>query len=486
MVDNKTVVQQVQELQIIMHEIESEGMSINEPFQVAAVIEKLPPGWKDFKNYLKHKRKDMSLEDLIVRLRIEEDNRNSEKKATKAPRSYEAKANVVEEPRSKKRKNFSDGSKSNNNNNNNTSNKKAKFKGKCFNCDKLGHKSAECRGKKKNPKEANLVSGYNNLQKEMGDLNLVCMVSESNMVSNGREWFVDTGATRHICAEKSMFSTYNKVTTGDQLFMGNSSTSCVEGKGNVVLKLTSGKELTLTNVLHVPEIRKNLISGSLLSKNGFRLVFESDKFVLTKSGVYVGKGYLYEGLFKCNVLVIKPKASINEIKAIAGSSYLLEIFNMWHKRLGHVNYDSMRTLMKMDSIPRLRLSKDKCQTCVEAKQTRTSFPSVKRDTKPLDLIHTDLCDFKSIPSLGQKNYYITFIDDSTRYCHLYLLESKNEAFEAFKIYKNEVENQLERKIKVLKSDRGGEYVHPFADFCADHGIIHQTTAPYSPQSNGIA
>ena len=56
-----------------MHEIKSEGMSINEPFQVAALIEKLPLGWKNFKNYLKHKRKDMSLEDLIVRLRIEED-----------------------------------------------------------------------------------------------------------------------------------------------------------------------------------------------------------------------------------------------------------------------------------------------------------------------------------------------------------------------------------------------------------------------------
>ena len=56
----------------------------------------------------------------------------------------------------------------------------------------------------------------------------------------------------------------------------------------------------------------------------------------------------------------------------------------------------------------------------------------------------------------------------------------------FKHYKNEVENQLSKKIKAIRSDRGGEYESPFEEFCAEHGIIHQTTAPYSPQSNGIA
>jgi len=82
-----------------------------------------------------------------------------------------------------------------------------------------------------------------------------------------------------------MFTTYKTATDAEQLFMGNSSTSKVEGKGKVVLKLTSGKELTLNDVLHVPEIRKNLISGSLLSKHGFKLIFEADKFVLSKNGV---------------------------------------------------------------------------------------------------------------------------------------------------------------------------------------------------------
>ena len=72
MVDSKTVVSQVQELQVILHEILVEGMMLSETFQVAAIIEKLPPALKDFKNYLKHKRKEMSIKELVIRLRIEE------------------------------------------------------------------------------------------------------------------------------------------------------------------------------------------------------------------------------------------------------------------------------------------------------------------------------------------------------------------------------------------------------------------------------
>ena len=78
------------------------------------------------------------------------------------------------------------------------------------------------------------------------------------------------------------------------------------------------------------------------------------------------------------------------------------------------------------------------------------------------------------------------MDDSTKYCYIHLLKSKDEAIKKFVLYKNEVENQLNKKIKVLRIDRGGEYESPFVDFCAQHGIIHETTTPYSTQSYGVA
>ena len=95
-----------------------------------------------------------------------------------------------------------------------------------------------------------------------------------------------------------------------------------------MLKFTFGKVVTLTDVLHVPEIRKNLVSGPILRKKGFKLVFESDRFILTKVGMYVGKGYLAEGLFKRNVLV--TNTIINNKNTFA---YIFSSFVLWHARL---------------------------------------------------------------------------------------------------------------------------------------------------------
>jgi hypothetical protein len=80
-----------------------------------------------------------------------------------------------------------------------------------------------------------------------------------------------------------------------------------------------------------------------------------------------------------------------------------------------------------------------------------------RNLAPLDLIHSDLCEMNGILSKGGKRYFIIIIDDSTIFCYMYLLKLKDEALHYFKTYKAEVENQLERKIKRLRSDRGGEY-----------------------------
>ena len=88
---------------------------------------------------------------------------------------------------------------------------------------------------------------------DVSNMNLSSVVSEVNFIgSNTKEWWVDIGATHHVCSDKKMFSSYQPIDNGEQLFMGNSSSSKVEGQGKVVLKMTSGKELTLNDVLHVP------------------------------------------------------------------------------------------------------------------------------------------------------------------------------------------------------------------------------------------
>ena len=225
------------------------------------------------------------------------------------------------------------------------------------------------------------------------------------------------------------------------------------------------------------------MSGSLLSKKGFKLVFESDKFVLTKSGIYVGKGYMSNELFKMNVMTIVSDFNNKN----TSSAYMLESYNIWHGRLGYVNFDTLRKLMNLELLPKFNIDANhKCETCVESKLTRASFQNIDRSTEPLELIHSDTCDLKYVQTRGGKKYFVTFIDDCTRYCYVYLLRSKDEALKKFMHYKNEVENQIGRKIKVIRSDQGGEYDAPFDWFSQEHGIIHQTFAPYTPQQNGIA
>ena len=476
MVDSKPIMAQVEQLQLLVHEILAEGMEICETFQVAAFIEKLPPKWENFKNYLMHKRKAMNVEDLIVRLRVE----MSSRQAAKGEPS-EQKVNLAEHQDKGKKRKFQP----------QNANKKPqgkKFAGKCHNCNKIGHKADECRSKKVDSKkgkaQANLT--HDGLTED----DLCAIISELNLVgSNPMEWFYDTGATRHICSNRDLFTTYKKSESEEKLFMGNDSTSKVEGVGKVLMRMTSGKDLTLNNVLHVPDIRKNLISGTLLSKHGFGINFVSDKLVLAKNGVFIGKGYVKDGLIKMSLMTLYPRTpvtasdSINKNNTIA---YVVESSNIWHERLGHVNYKSIQRLMNMNMIPKYKLSKDKCEVCVQAKLTKRPSPQVERTTEPLGLIHTDLCDLKYVQTRGGKKYFVTFIDDSTKYCYVYLLRSKDEALDKFKEYKLEVENQLSKKIKIIRSDRGGEYNEPFNVFCREHGIVHQTTAPYSPESNGVA
>ena len=131
--------------------------------------------------------------------------------------------------------------------------------------------------------------------------------------------------------------------------------------------------------------------------------------------------------------------------------------------------------------------KYKCETCVQAKITRKSFPNVERKTQLLELIHYDICELNGRLTRGGKRYFITFIDDLSRFTYVYLLRTKDEAFDKFKEFKSIVENQKERKIKAIRSDRGGEYFSiEFDNFCEENGIIHQKSAPFTPQQNGLA
>ena len=180
-----------------------------------------------------------------------------------------------------------------------------------------------------------------------------------------------------------------------------------------------------------------------------------------------------------------PFNDVSSCMASTSTSLNLNKSELWHARLGHVHYKRIKDMSKMSLIPAIDLNNEKCKTCMLTKITRKPFKVANRLSDVLELIHSDLCDFHSTPSLGNKKYVVTFIDDASRYCYVYLLHAKDEALDSFKIYKEEVElHHHGTLIKNLRTDRGGEYYDPV--YFQSTGIIHQTTAPYTPQQNGVA
>ena len=113
---------------------------------------------------------------------------------------------------------------------------------------------------------------------------------------------VDSGETRHICANIDAFTSYTPVGDDEKIvYLGDSHTTQVLGKGKVILKLTSGKTLALNDVLHVPNIRANLVLDALLEKVGVKVSFESNRIIMTKNNIFVGKWFCNQGLFMLSI-----------------------------------------------------------------------------------------------------------------------------------------------------------------------------------------
>lgn len=140
-------------------------------------------------------------------------------------------------------------------------------------------------------------------------------------------------------------------------------------------------------------------------------------------------------------------------------------------------------------LPLLESSNQLCEACVLGKQHRDPFAVGKsrRATQPLQLVHSDICGPMETESHGGNRYFITFIDDYSRKFWVYFLKQKSDAFTVFKDFNVHVEKQSGYSLKLLRTDRGGEYTsNAFADFCKNQGIKHHLTASYTPQQNGIS
>ncbi|KAL0364985.1 UNVERIFIED_CONTAM: putative 12-oxophytodienoate reductase 11 [Sesamum angustifolium] len=276
-VDGKSIMDQVHEYENIVADVLNEDMKMCEILQANVLLEKFPPSWNDYRNHLKHKKRDLTLQELISHMRTEEANRLKDKEISNS--SFSIKANLVEPSDSSKDRFQRKGQKFKKNvqqkSHKGNDGKIQKNKCQCYCCGKTGHKAYQCYQRKDQQKTNQKQNPQLNLA-ETEEI-IAAVVVEANLVENKVDWILDTGASKHFCANKELFHEFHEASDGECVFMGNSATAGVMGKGKVLLKLTSGKILALLDVLYVPSLRRNLISGSLLNKVGLKIVLESDK-----------------------------------------------------------------------------------------------------------------------------------------------------------------------------------------------------------------
>jgi hypothetical protein len=265
----------------------------------------------------------------------------------------------------------------------------------------------------------------------------------------------------------------------------------VKGVGDVFFKTHTGDESftgILKNVLYVPDLGINLVSiGAATEKENVQILFLEDEVLFSKNGRLSIKGKkAANGLYRLDISVI-PELEFNALI----SSQKIPLAT-WHQRLGHVASKTVQTMASRNIVEGLNLDDTPtsilCSGCLYGKMHRRSFPKGKKRAKRVgELIHADLCGPMQIMSPGGMRYFMTCKDDASCYTELYFLHSKDEANSKFKGLTANLRSRLNRGVEILRTDGGGEWTSKeFELWLQGEGIVHHTTAPYTPEKNGVA
>ncbi|KAK1628923.1 hypothetical protein QYE76_003238 [Lolium multiflorum] len=350
----------------------------------------------------------------------------------------------------------------------------------CYYCKEKGHWKRNC-----SKYLADLKSGLVKKKKEgISDIHVIDVYLTSSRSST---WVFDTGSVAHICNSKQELKNKRQLLKDEvTMRVGNGSKVNVIAVGTLPLHLPSGLVLSLNNCYYVPALSMNIISGSCLMQDGYSFKSENNGCSIFMNNIFYGRAPQKNGLFLLDLDSSNThihNIDAKRIKLNDNSTY------MWHCRLGHIGVKRMKKLHTDGLLESLDFeSLDRCEACLMGKMTKTPFSGMmERATDLLEIIHTDVCGPMSVASRGGYRYVLTFTDDLSRYGYIYLMKHKSETFEKFKEFQSEVENQRNKKIKFLRSDRGGEYLsYEFSMHLKKCGILSQLTPPGTPQRNGVS
>ena len=293
------------------------------------------------------------------------------------------------------------------------------------------------------------------------------------MIVPPKSWWLDSGSPIHIANSLHGFITKRQPSEGEiNLHVGNGVKVDVLFIGTVVLHFRSGFRIILENTAFVPSMRRSLVSLSKLDESGYHFHFGNKKVEVSLNSSTVGECLFRDGLYQLDLN--SDTIAFHVDNAGTKRSLMKEnSYSLLHKRLGHISQERIGRLIKSQILPQLVYDNiESCMDCIKGKLTKTrKQQGATRSSALLELIHTDISGPYS-HSLCGKSFFVTFIDDFSRYGYVYLISHKSEALKRFKIFKTEVEKQLGKVIKIVRSDRGGEYY-------GKHGDLGQCLGPFA-------
>ena len=303
------------------------------------------------------------------------------------------------------------------------------------------------------------------------------------------DWFIDSGCSNHMTHDKSLFTSYTVSSQPQFVELGNGNKARIVGKGTVQVQIIVNDEprvCKLMSTMHVPELGYNLVSVPTMDKKNFYTTFGEEKCTIkNKMGIIMATGTMFGNLYKLDV-DMKNNSKTTALVA--------QDLNTWHKRLAHIDAAAIKKMSSDGSVTGIQLTKcqhetHNCDHCVTGKGHRQPFPKVSttHTSKLLELVHSDVVGPLETPSHGGSRYFVTFIDDYSNWTTVYMMKKKSETLNCFMKYHKMAETQTGLKLKVIRTDNGGEYLsNAFKSYLEHHGIIHQTTITYTPQQNGVA
>ncbi|GJX08180.1 putative ribonuclease H-like domain-containing protein [Tanacetum coccineum] len=303
--------------------------------------------------------------------------------------------------------------------------------------------------------------------------------------------FVDSGCSRHMTGNIAYLSDFKQFDGGYVAFGGGAYGGKITGKGT--LKTAN---LDFEDVYFVNELKFNLFSVSqMCDKKNYVLFTDTECLVLSPNFKLPDENQILlkiprkDNMYSFDMKNIVPKESLTCLVAKA----TLDKSILWHRILGHINFKNINKLVK-DNLVRVLPTKhfENDQTyvaCLKRKQHRASYKSkvLNPITKPLFMLHMDLFGPTFVSSLMHKKYCLVVTDDYSRFTWVFFLTTKDETSEILKNFIKEIENLVDKKVKIIRSDNGTDFMNKVMDhFCREKGIKREYSVARTPQQNSVA